>query len=289
MPGVADVDRPAPARRAAEARSRAIRHRAPPGAGRLELGRRRRAPRPRSRVERGVGRVEVVARSAVAPSPIAPSSAARWRDRLVGRRRERPRSGPAGPKRVIRRHRRRPTTRRGRARGRSRRRARPPSAPATQSEIAPVRMSGAGIQGHVLDVDAARGRARARSRPRSRAGSRPRSAARGASPPARSDSSSRRRSSRAARVPGADRVARRRSGSARAASLSRVRDARRSRAATASRLVAKMSPQIAGLAPATRVVSRKLGPTSGRRSDSSDERRGRLAGRARWRARAGGG
>ena len=30
-----------------------------------------------------------------------------------------------------------------------------------------------------------------------------------------------------------------------------------------------MSPQIAGFAPATRVVSRKLGPTSGRRSDSS--------------------
>ncbi len=30
-----------------------------------------------------------------------------------------------------------------------------------------------------------------------------------------------------------------------------------------------MSSQIAGLAPATRVVSRKLGPTSGRRSDSS--------------------
>ena len=37
-----------------------------------------------------------------------------------------------------------------------------------------------------------------------------------------------------------------------------------------------MSPQIAGFAPATRVVSRKLGPTSGRRSDSSDRRRGRL-------------
>ena len=31
-----------------------------------------------------------------------------------------------------------------------------------------------------------------------------------------------------------------------------------------------MSPQIAGLAPATRVVSRKLVPTSGSRSDSSE-------------------
>ena len=38
--------------------------------------------------------------------------------------------------------------------------------------------------------------------------------------------------------------------------------------ATASRLLAKMSAQIAGLEPATRVVSRKLGPTSGSRSES---------------------
>ena len=40
--------------------------------------------------------------------------------------------------------------------------------------------------------------------------------------------------------------------------------------ATASELVAKMSAQIAGLAPATLVVSRKLVPTSGSRSDSSE-------------------
>ena len=40
--------------------------------------------------------------------------------------------------------------------------------------------------------------------------------------------------------------------------------------------LAKMSPQIAGFAPATRVVSRKLGPTSGRRSDSSASGRCRL-------------
>ena len=38
--------------------------------------------------------------------------------------------------------------------------------------------------------------------------------------------------------------------------------------ATASRLLAKMSAQIDGLEPATRVMSRKLGPTSGRRSVS---------------------
>ena len=38
--------------------------------------------------------------------------------------------------------------------------------------------------------------------------------------------------------------------------------------ATAARLLAKMSAQIVGLEPATRVVSRKLGPTSGSRSES---------------------
>ena len=49
--------------------------------------------------------------------------------------------------------------------------------------------------------------------------------------------------------------------------------------ATASRLLAKMSPQIAGLEPATRVVSRKLGPTSGIRSES------RVSSAAAWATR----
>ena len=79
---------------------------------------------------------------------------------------------------------------------------------------------------------------------------------------------------------------------ARAQELGRPRrgaldDARRSRRATASRLAAKMSAQIAGLAPATRVVSRKLGPTSGQPLGLLGERGARPAGRARWRARAG--
>ena len=95
------------------------------------------------------------------------------------------------------------------------------------------------------------------------------------SPPTRSASSRRRRSSRAAPCQAATRSRVAGRGSAR-----RPRGAARTTAstsrATASRLVAKMSPQIAGFAPATRVVSRKLGPTSGRRSDSSAARRGRL-------------
>ena len=47
-------------------------------------------------------------------------------------------------------------------------------------------------------------------------------------------------------------------------------------AATASRLPAKMSPQIAGLAPATRVASRKLGPDLGQVLGLLAERRRRL-------------
>ena len=70
-----------------------------------------------------------------------------------------------------------------------------------------------------------------------------------------------------ARVPRGDRLALAARGSAR-----RPRAGGRATAstasATASLLLAKMSPQIAGLAPATRVVSRKLGPTSGIRSES---------------------
>ena len=123
-----------------------------------------------------------------------------------------------------RRRRSRPPRRRGRARGRSRAARSASSAPATQTEIAPVRMSGAGIERHVLDVDLARGRARARSRRRSRAGSRPRSAARAASPPARSDSSRRRRSSPAAGMPARRPRRRRRRGSARRPRSSRSID-----------------------------------------------------------------
>ena len=50
---------------------------------------------------------------------------------------------------------------------------------------------------------------------------------------------------------------------------------------------AKMSPQIAGFAPATRVASRKLGPTSGRRSESLVELRVRPGRRGRWRRTCG--
>ena len=68
-------------------------------------------------------------------------------------------------------------------------------------------------------------------------------------------------------VPGGDRLA-----VAGADQLGGLAQAPRRRAstasATASRLLAKMSAQIAGLEPATRVVSRKLGPTSGIRSES---------------------
>ena len=53
-----------------------------------------------------------------------------------------------------------------------------------------------------------------------------------------------------------------------AAASSRRRATDSTESATASRLLAKMSAQIAGLEPATRVVSRKLGPTSGIRSES---------------------
>src|SRR3954453_11846904 len=86
-------------------------------------------------------------------------------------------------------------------------------------------------------------------------------------PPASSASSSARRSSRAP-------VCQALTASAspapmRAAAASRRFATDSTPRATASRLVAKMSPQIAGLAPATRVVSRKLGPTSGMRSASS--------------------
>ena len=52
------------------------------------------------------------------------------------------------------------------------------------------------------------------------------------------------------------------------------------RGVSASALLAKMSAQIAGLAPATRVVSRKLGPTSGIRSES------RVSSAAAWLTRA---
>ena len=56
-----------------------------------------------------------------------------------------------------------------------------------------------------------------------------------------------------------------------------LRSSRRLASATASRLLAKMSPQIAGLAPATRVVSRKLGADLRSRSDSSPRGGRRLA------------
>ena len=132
------------------------------------------------------------------------------------------------------------------------------------------------VERHVLDVDPRAGRAPARSRPRSRAGSRPRAAARAArrrrAPPRAAAGGPR----AAAPCQRRDRLARHRSGSARRPRAGARRSASISRA-TASRLVAKMSPQIAGFAPATRVVSRKLGPTSGRRSDSSAARRGGLA------------
>ena len=214
-----------------------------------------------------VGGVEVAA-IRVSPSAIAATIAARWEIDLSGGGVSVPRSGPAGSKRassLAGRRRPRPTWPRladdlGGALGLAR-----PGDPDRDRAGAHV---GRRVERHVLDVDPARPSASAISATVPGRFSTPiRSSRR--SPPTRSDSSSRRRSSPAARVPRADR---RRASPARISSAaSRRRSPTASiSAATASRLVAKMSPQIAGLAPATRVVSRKLGPTSGRRSDSSE-------------------
>ena len=85
-------------------------------------------------------------------------------------------------------------------------------------------------------------------------------------PASSSDSSRRRRSSPAAACQAAT-ASRSPPRISSAASPSR-RATASTESATASRLLAKMSAQIAGLEPATRVVSRKLGPTSGIRSES---------------------
>ena len=118
------------------------------------------------------------------------------------------------------------------------------------------------------------------------AGWRRRSAARAAGPPPSSASSRRRRSSAGGGVPGGDRLA-----VAGADQLGGLAQAPRRRAstasATASRLLAKMSAQIAGLEPATRVVSRKLGPTSGMPLGVAAQLGRRLGRRARWRRTCG--
>ena len=122
------------------------------------------------------------------------------------------------------------------------------------------------VQRHVLDVDARPRPAPAPARRSSPAGWRRRRAARAggrrrARPRAGGDGPRRRAACQAAT---ASRSPARISS---AASRSRAPTASIA-SATASRLLAKMSPQIAGLEPATRVASRKLGPTSGIRSES---------------------
>ena len=232
----------------------------------LDLGTERRAPR---RASSACRRSRGSPRSSVSPSPIAAISAARWEIDLSARRPQRCRAaGPTGSKRVLIGLGAVPTTVTLWPSSRTSAAARSAcSSPATQSEIAPERHVGRRMQRHVLDVDPGLAerqrelgdrpgpvgdddaqlaqRRRRRVRPRAGGGDR----------------------SPAPRVPGGDRVAHRPRGSA--PRPRRRRSATPSIAsATASRLLAKMSPQIAGLAPATRVVSRKLGPTSGSRSES---------------------
>ncbi len=121
---------------------------------------------------------------------------------------------------------------------------------------------GGRVERHVLDVDPGLAEGQRQLGDRARAGWRRRSAARAAGPPASSASSRRRRSSPAPACQATTRVA-----VAAADQLgglaagARASDSTAS--ATASRLLAKMSPQIAGLEPATRVASRKLGPDLG--------------------------
>ena len=133
---------------------------------------------------------------AVAPSAIAPISAARWEIDLSGGGRSSPRSGPEGSKP---RHRRDRTTPWPSSRTISAARS-ASSSPATHSETAPVRMSAAGYSAMSSMLTPGAARARARSRRRCPGGSRRRAAARSSCPPTSSASSRRRRSSRAARA-----------------------------------------------------------------------------------------
>ena len=275
--GVADVDRRRPARapRAGPGRGSRARRRA--------ARRARRAPaRPRasSACRRRRGSRVIRTGSAV----IAPSSAARWEIDLSGGARERRRAArAAGSKRTFMRA---PPRSPSPAISSSARRPRRARRRSTARSM-PLALSGGGVERHVDDVDAARGRARARSRRRrpGRFGTEhaqlvhlaagevgleqpPAVLARGVVPRARSPSSS----------PAGERVAHRRQ------PRDRVVDRRHQRVGVGEVDVAP-DRGVARRPRASRRGSSGRSPAAARPRRTAPARPGR---RARWRARAAG-